>query len=331
MNENRTNDYRNRKNQRFLIILLILFILGLIFASFSGRDRNENNYTSLDGNIYADGENGEGYANIENINIHSYAVLNEATTEVLVSFLDVGQGDSILIQTENNVVLIDASWDRYSYRIIEYLGKYDIEFIDVVIATHPHADHIGGFPAVFEVFEVGTVYKPIAQHTTLTYFNFIESIIGNDIPISIISAGYEFELDGVIFSVVAPNSEGHGNLNNYSVVLHMQHYDVSFLFAGDAEVFSEVEMLLKDRHMAADVLKVGHHGSRTSTTPSFLKAVDPTYAVIQVGRGNQYGHPHNVVIDLLYDFGVVVYRTDIHGTVQMVSDGISIWTRTERR
>ena len=312
MNENINRSCNKRKNQRFLTILLILFILGLVFASFRGQGRNPYDNDSL-------------------INTINKDYRCEVTTEVLVSFLDVGQGDSILIQTKNSVMLIDAGSDKYSYRVIEYLRRHNIEYLDAVIATNPHADHIGGFPAVFEVFEVGLIYKPIAQHTTLTYFNFIESIIENDIPISIVSAGYEFELDGVVFSVVAPNSATHGNLNNYSIVLHMQHGDVSFLFSGNAEVFSEVEMLINERHIAADVLKAGNHGSRSSTTPSFLTAVAPTYAVISVGVGNRYGHPHSAVLDLLDDFGVVVYRTAINGTVQMMSDGINIQVATERR
>jgi len=246
----------------------------------------------------------------------------------VVSFIDVGQGDSILIQTENHVMLIDAAHQRYSYRIISYLQSYDISFIDVVVAAHPHADHIGGFPAVFNAFEVGVIYKPDVEHTTLTFGRFIDSIAYHEIDIIMALAGDYFILDDVHFSVVAPTGYGYSNLNNHSVVIRMAHGDTSFLFTGDTEAKAELRMLAYGRYISSTVLQVPHHGSRSSTTQEFLDAVSPVYVVISVGYGNQYGHPHDVVIGRLENFGATILRTDIHGTVKFVSDGIGLEVQT---
>lgn len=327
-----------RKNQIFVIIFLILLASGAITsiaASLNDDDYNTGQADMNTSSLLAMGGDEECIYTAQHSCYSAYGLYysnsnepapgSEITSEVLVTFLDVGQGSSILIQTENSVMLIDASWGRYAYRIINYLHGHGIEFIDVVVATHPHADHIGGFPAIFDVFDIGRLYKPRAQHTTNTFFSFMESLIIHNIDINIGFAGHYFMLYDVLFTMVAPNNEGYGNLNNYSIVIHMQHGDISFLFTGDAEALSENQMISNRRHIEADVLKVGHHGSRTSTTPLFLNTVNPTYAVIQVSYGNQYGHPHDEVLDRLYQMGVTVYRTDLHGKVQMLSDGMDIW------
>ena len=251
---------------------------------------------------------------------------------VTVTFLDVGQGSSIVVHTDYGTVLIDASWDRYAYRIISYLESRGIDFIDMAVATHPHADHIGGFVTVFDAFGVGVIYKPNVTHTTRTFERFLDSIEYHQIPVHFASAGDIFMIGPVEFYVVSPSTAErhmgeHGlysNLNNASVVINMTHFFNSFLFTGDAEREAEEAMIYHGRNLQADVLKVAHHGSQTSTTEAFLSAVSPKYAVIQVGGNNEHGHPHDAVSSRLARHGVNIFRTDIHGNVRFYSDGFNL-------
>ena len=253
-----------------------------------------------------------------------------AAGTVSVSFIDVGQADSTLIQTENRAMLIDAGERANGPAIIDYLISQGVAKLDVVVATHPHADHIGGFPAIFDAFDVGTVVMPDAVHTTATFERFLDAVEASAAAVVPAVAGDIIELDDVVLTIVAPNGGDYHSLNNYSVVIRMMHGDNAFIFAGDAEALSEGEMLQNGHNLSANVLKVGHHGSVTSTSQAFLNAVRPSYAVISLGADNRYGHPHNDVTALLQNNGVRIYRTDMHGTVKIVSDGVALYIQTER-
>ncbi|MCL2852796.1 MAG: MBL fold metallo-hydrolase [Defluviitaleaceae bacterium] len=253
---------------------------------------------------------------------------------VTVTFIDVGQGDSTLIQTENAAMLIDGGVRTAYPKISEILRREGISRLDYVIATHPHADHIGGLVPLIDSdngIGIGTVIMPNLVHTTRTYENFLAALIDNQIDVQEPYPGKTLELDSAVFTIIAPNSSGYGNLNNYSIVMIMDHGDSSFLFAADAESDSEREILENFEDISADVLRVGHHGSRTSTSEEFLDAISPRYAVISAGADNQYGHPHHEVLDRLNRRGVYTLRTCERGNIEMVSgaDGIRIsWERT---
>lgn len=243
--------------------------------------------------------------------------------ELAVHFIDVGQGDSILVQFPNGcVMLIDAGPDGSGAPVISYLKQQGIKKIDYLVATHPHADHIGGMAAVIEEFDINKVYMPKVTHTSKTFEDMLLSIKSKGLKITPARAGLSiFEQDGLQAAFTAPCGSDYESLNNYSAVVKIQYGSTSFLLTGDAEDLSEKEMLASDADLQADVLKVGHHGSSSSTTPDFLKSVSPEYAVISVGADNQYGHPHQETLDMLTDAGVEIYRTDVHGTVIFVSDG----------
>ena len=249
--------------------------------------------------------------------------LSPGDNEIIVAFLDVGQGDSILIWSRDNAVLIDGGNPNQRDTVLGYLRRAGITRLDYVVATHPHRDHIGGLVGVLGRVDVGRVLMPDVVHTTDTFENFIAVIENNQIPATAPVPGERFTAGIIEFTVLAPITGG-SNLNDASIVLRLEHGDTSFLFTGDAEAVSERAMIASGRNLRSDVLKVGHHGSRTSTTAAFLDAVQPLAAVISVGRGNQFGHPHDEVVERLVDRGIAIYRTDLMGTVFMATDGVRV-------
>lgn len=242
--------------------------------------------------------------------------------QLTVHFLDVGQGDSILIQFPNTVMLVDAGPDENGAPVISYLKQQGVKKIDYLVATHPHADHIGGMAAVIKEFDITKVYMPKVTHTTKTFEDMLLSIKRKGLKITPARAGLDIlDQDGLQATFIAPCGSDYDSLNNYSAIVKIQYGSTSFLLTGDAEGISEKEMLDNGVDLRADVLKVGHHGSSSSTTPAFLKSVTPEYAVILVGAENKYGHPHQETLEHLADAGVIVYRTDQEGTIVFASDG----------
>jgi competence protein ComEC len=245
------------------------------------------------------------------------------TGKLVVSFIDVGQGDSELLQLpDGQNMLIDAGTNETGSAVVSYLNSKGIKKIDYLIATHPHEDHIGGMDNVIKGFDIGSIYMPKVTTTTKSFEDVLNAIKLKSLKIIPGKAGLTiFDQNGLKISFVAPCGSNYEDLNNWSIVTKVQFGNTSFLLTGDAQELSESEMLKSGVNLKADVLKVGHHGSYSSTSPAFLKAVAPKYAVISVGKGNDYGHPHQVTLDKLAAAGVTVYRTDQNGTVVITSDG----------
>ena len=249
--------------------------------------------------------------------------------DLKVHFLDVGQGDSIFIELPTNeTILIDASIKDASNKIINYLREENVSKIDYVFATHPHSDHIGGMSAVIKAFDIGQIYMPKAVTTTKTYENLLLTIKDKNLKIKAAKAGNTIiDTDDLKLVVLAPNQDSYESLNNYSIVLKLTYKEKSFLFMGDAETLSDKEIT---GDIQADVLKVGHHGSRTSTSQAFLNKVNPSYAVISVGLNNDYKHPHQEVIDRLEKKNIKIYRTDQNGDIIFTTDGYNIDVKVEK-
>jgi len=240
-------------------------------------------------------------------------------------YLDVGQGDSIYISLPNEqTILIDAGDNGYGNQIVDYIKSLGVSRIDYLIATHPHADHIGGMDTVINNLEIGDIFMPDITSTTKTFERLITAIENKDLSITIAEAGMTlFDLDNLKAVFVAPIS-ATSDANNMSAVLHISYRNTTFLFTGDVEKESEKEMLNSPYHIKADILKVAHHGSNTSSTTEFVKEVAPKFAIISCGKGNQYGHPHSKTLATLTEAGVQIYRTDEVGTIIATSDGKSI-------
>lgn len=244
-------------------------------------------------------------------------------TELTVHYLDVGQGDCILAECDGEYMLIDAGDNNQGTRIQNYLQKQGVRKLKYVIGTHPDADHIGGLDVILYKFDCGTVMMPDLSKDTAAYRDVVDTMKQKGYKNTVPEPGDSFELGDAVCTVLAP-LESNEDTNNNSIVLKVEHGENTFLFMGDAEEEEEANILKSDVNIDADVLKVGHHGSRFSSSQKFLKAVSPDYAVISCGEDNSYGHPHAETLNNLRAMGVDVFRSDEQGTVVAVSDGSRI-------
>lgn len=249
--------------------------------------------------------------------------------EMKVHYLDVGQGDSTLIELPNDeVVLIDAGIkSQGETKVANYLDDLGIQHIDYLIGTHPHNDHIGGMTHIVQNYSIGKIYMPKISHTTNAYRNLLEAIAAKGYQISNPMLGsYIVKEKNLTMNILAPDPNiTSSNLNEHSIANRLVYGGTSFIFTGDAEKISEETMVASGLDLSADVLKVGHHGGNTSSLHPFLEKVGAQYAVVSAGLNNQYNHPHPDVLSRLAHHGMTVYRTDQDGTVIASSNGQTIW------
>ena len=250
--------------------------------------------------------------------------------EVLeVHFIDVGQGDAILVEAASSTLLIDAGDNHMASTVVKYLQKQGIETLDYIIGTHPHSDHIGGLDYVINTFDVNRILMPEAVHTTKTYEDVLDAIEDKGMRITVPRVGDEYQLGPASFTILAPSSNDYSDLNDHSIGIRLIYKNSEFLLAGDAGSLSEQEMLQSGMNLKADVLKISHHGSEYSSCADFLDAVSPTHAVISVGRDNEYGHPHKAVLQALNERDISIYRTDEQRNIIFTTDGKTISVNTE--
>jgi len=237
-----------------------------------------------------------------------------------VYFLDVGQADSILITTDGASMLIDAGNNADGAGVVDYLKDKGIKKLEYVIGTHPHEDHIGGLDNVIDSFQVGKVIMPDAENDTKTYRDVIAAENQKNLTTTFPKVGATYTLKQARFEILSPDSN-YSEANENSIVIRLVYYSESFLFCGDADIINEAAMVNSGKDLQSDVIKIGHHGSATSSTASFLKVVSPEYAVISVGQGNTYGHPTQTALSSIAQVGAKLYRTDKDGTVIFKTDG----------
>lgn len=253
-------------------------------------------------------------------------VAQAATTQagtLTVTWLDVGQGDAAVIQCGGQSMLIDGGKPEKSSYIYAWLQQHGLRYLDVIVATHVDADHIGGLSGALNYASVGTAYCPVTTGTTETFQSFVKYLAQRGKQITVPTAGETFALGGAQVQILGPLRRAEDS-NDNSIVLKVSFGATSFLFTGDAERAEEQDLLNAGVNLQSTVLKVGHHGSDTSTSYPFLRAVAPQYAVISVGTGNSYGHPTEAVLSRLRDAGVTTFRTDMQGETTAVSDGQTV-------
>lgn len=252
-----------------------------------------------------------------------------------VHFIDVGQGDATLIQQINQDntynMLIDAGNNGDGEYLVEYLKDQGVKTLDYIIGTHPHSDHIGGLDDVIKGFQVGAIIMPKVMANTRTFEEVMEAVSDKGLSITSPVPGTSYPLGEAEFTILAPNSDDYASLNDYSIANRLVFGSNSFIFTGDAEALSEEEILnnFNKRDLASDVFKLAHHGSSTSNTEDFLEAINPSYGIISCGQDNSYGHPHREIMAQLKARNILVFRTDLHGTIVINSDGKDISIETE--
>lgn len=307
------------------MVILKLFrkILPVIMAviMLCGCDAVSDIDTTSQSNVQAENINTEAQVPKrprEDLAVEVAPGINSIQELMRVHFIDAGQADSAFIELGNGqTMLIDAG--RSGGDVVDYIRDLQYDSIDFVVASHPHEDHIGGMATVLENFKIGKMYMPRQEHTINAFVNMLDVIEDKKIELYTAKAGVNITTSGIIkIDILAPFSDSNSNLNNASAVVRITYGDTVMLFTGDAEHVIENQLL--DSGIDADVLKVGHHGAGSSSSRSFIKAVSPEVAVISVGEGNSYGHPHSDTLAILNEVGADIYRTDEQGTVVVTAD-----------
>ena len=249
-------------------------------------------------------------------------------------YIDVGQGDSEFIELpDGKTLLIDAGTREGGEAVISYIKSLGYSSIDYVVGTHPHSDHIGGLADVIKEFDIGQIYMPNAVNTSKTYEYLLNTISNKKKKVKTAKAGVKItssdELSYTV-DIIAPISKEYESLNNYSAVIKIRYKNRSFLYMGDAETLVEKELSNKKTDLSADVVKVGHHGSSSSSSDSFVKSTGAKYAVFSLGKDNDYGHPDAPIVKRWQKYKAELYRTDECGTITIYSDGDSLNVHLEK-
>lgn len=291
-------------SDRFNPIVVILIFLSLLAPSCQGKTATHTTITTT-----------------SNLTPTATSVTTTLDGALSVHFIDVGQGDSILIDFGPIEVLIDGG-DRSSNLIQELAGHIEGD-LEVMIATHPHSDHIGGLIGVLDAFKVDEVWTNGETYDSTTYREFSSKASAEGASLKVAKRGDTIIAGTLNLSVLGPDSLGMGDTNENSIVVRLVFGNISFLFTGDAGISSETSMITADLLLKSNILKVGHHGSYSASSVGFLNVVKPEIAVYMAGLNNNYGHPHQVTIEKLQTIRAIIYGTSVNGSIIISTDGIA--------
>ncbi len=265
----------------------------------------------------------------------SAPVSGDQTAECRVHFIDVGQGDCELVECGGKYMLIDAGENGHETEVINYLNALGVKELEYVVASHQHSDHIGGIAEVLAEFRAVNIIMPRLTKeqtpTNSTYKAFLNAVKSSGAKVIEAKVGSVYEMGGASFEILGPVTNDAEDINNMTAVMRLDYGENSFLFTGDAETEEELEILENGANLDCDVLKVGHHGSGTSSSNKFLSAVTPDICVISCGADNDYGHPHDNAVKRLKKQTDEIYRTDICGDVIVSSDGSRLSVKYEKQ
>lgn len=295
------------KGKSGLLGLILVILLGLFYTYFGDSLESLSNDSSND---------------TETLDSAVVNVL-DPVGDLRIYYLDVGQADATLIVNDGKYMLIDAGNNEDGKKLVKYFQSMGIEEFEYVIATHAHEDHIGGMDDIINNFQINNFYMPDVIATTATFEDVVEAMENNNLSFDSPIIGDVFNFGGCNFSVLSVTDDV-GDLNDNSIVLRLVYGENSFLFMGDATSVIEKNILKLGIDLKTDVYKVAHHGSSYSNTLAFLEEVNPTYAIISVGDGNSYGHPHDDALNNVKNVCNNIYRTDVSGTIIVDSDGENI-------
>ncbi len=306
------------KRQKYLaLILSVLFLLSLLFTYGPAKFRHVPSWEDIYRKTGLYGEQSEVFR-----------------SPLCVTYLDVGQGDCMIIKQGDSFMLIDSGDTGQEHKIEAELRKQGCHTVSYLISTHPHQDHFGSFEKLLPKLDVEQALLPKVDIRSLEepypYQQFLKALETRQVKQIPAVPGTEYRLGEASFTILAPLSESE-NLNNISIVILLKYKEKSFLFTGDAEEEEEAELIRRYPDLRADVYKCGHHGSKTSSSEPFLQRIKPEIAVISCGNGNSYGHPHTETVTRLQQKGVRIYRTDRQGTVYVATDGTKLSPITEKR
>lgn len=324
--------YSKRKNEKLLrVIVTALFALLFSLIALHNAASTAPSSSNLEDKPSTDVQELEVVTSDGSVSdVESQAWENNGE-ELRVDFVDVGQADFIVLDCGGEYMTIDGGNVADSQLVYSYLDSRDIEHIEHVVITHAHEDHCGGVSAILTKCTAEHVYCPVTSYSTKAFKNVVAKVEEQGLTITVPSVGDTWSLGEATVTVLGPMKQ-YSDTNDTSIVLRVKFGNNSFIFTGDAEAEAERDILESGADVKADVLKVGHHGSSTSTSYQWLKAVAPTYAVISSNKDDvpEYGHPHESTLSKLRDADVKVFRTDMQGTVTCVSDGNNIRFSTER-
>lgn len=298
----------SEKNKKSIIGSIIAIVV-LLLLGFFGFNNND---------IYQTQAQSEQVDNLENVTVYSgNAVISKIPNDnsLRVYCLDVGQGDSILVVNNNQTMLIDASTNQMGEQVVKYLKDLGIEKIDYLVGTHPHEDHIGGIDNVIKNFNIGKFYMPKKTANSKSFEDVLDVASSKKLKINAPSIGDKFNVGNAKCEVMSIMNDAE-DTNDCSIVIQMEFNGVKYLFTGDAG--TTVENSRKWDQI--DILKVGHHGSKTSSTKNFLNQTKPKVALISVGKGNDYGHPTEAALKRLTNIGAKIYRTDEDQTIMVLQE-----------